>query len=47
MQFERKFFIENCQCKEENWECDLGYFREGDGPCRAYNSSKEIDYSPP
>ena len=45
-EFERKKFIENCECTEEDWECDLGYAREKSGPCKNINK-QEIDYSPP
>lgn len=45
-EFERKKFIENCECTEEDWECDLGYSREKSGPCKSLNK-QEIDYSPP
>lgn len=32
-QFERKTFVENCECTEEDWECDIGFERKGKGPC--------------
>lgn len=33
-EFERPKFIENCQCTEEDFECDLGYYREETGSCK-------------
>jgi hypothetical protein len=32
-QFERVIKNEFCQCTEEDWECDIGFKRKGDGPC--------------
>ena len=47
-EFERPTFVENCACTEEDWECDLGYAREKDGPCKLTNPNKEnSDYKPP
>lgn len=41
LDFERKILVENCQCTEEDYECDVGYERAGPGePCV---SSREID----
>lgn len=45
-ELERKNFIENCECTEEDWECDLGYSREKSGPCKSL-TKQEIDYSAP
>ena len=45
-EFERKKFIENCECTEEDWECDLGYARDKSGPCKSL-TKQEIDYNPP
>ena len=45
-ELERKKFIENCECTEEDWECDLGYSREKSGPCKNLNK-QELDYHPP
>ena len=33
-EFERPKFVENCECTDEDFECDFGYFREGNGECR-------------
>lgn len=32
-EFERPKFIENCECTDEDFECDLGYYREESGVC--------------
>jgi len=42
-QFERKLFIENCECTEEDWECDLGYERKDKGPCIEIKSLQNIN----
>ena len=42
-QFERKLFIENCECTEEDWECDLGYERKDNGPCTEIKSLKSVN----
>lgn len=48
-EFERKRFIENCECTEEDWECDLGFSRDKGGPCKSTSSKTQesIDYNPP
>ena len=46
-EFERQKFIENCPCNEDSWECDLGFTREGNGPCKPISEKKEIDFTPP
>lgn len=33
-EFERSNFKEPCTCTEDDYECDLGYYREGNAPCR-------------
>jgi Sortilin, neurotensin receptor 3,/Sortilin, neurotensin receptor 3, C-terminal len=35
-EFERTKFIENCECTEEDFECDLGYYRD-------YGECKKMD----
>ena len=45
-EFEKKTSIERCECTEEDWECDVGFERSGDGPCLPSNGA-EIDYTPP
>ena len=40
-EFERKTFVHNCQCTEEDWECDLDSFRTGDGPCVPFDKISE------
>lgn len=42
--FERGIYTQHCQCTEEDYECDYGFFRIGDGPCQ---SVKPINYSAP
>jgi hypothetical protein len=32
-EFERKTFVEECECTEMDYVCDYGYFREGSGAC--------------
>ena len=45
-QWDRWFFFELCQCTEENYECDVGFSRKGDGPC-LIDSGKPLSYDPP
>lgn len=33
-EFERLRFVKNCECTEEDFECDYGYYREGNGECK-------------
>ena len=42
-QFERKVFVENCECNEEDWECDLGFERKNKGPCVEIKSLKSLN----
>ena len=42
---EKRIKTEFCECTEEDWECDLGFSRASDGPCKASNGV-EIDYNP-
>lgn len=39
-QFERKNFIENCECTEEDWECDIGFERKAQEPCQEIKGFK-------
>lgn len=39
-EFERSNFKEPCTCTEDDYECDLGYYREGNSPCRAIPDSE-------
>lgn len=41
--FERKLFIQNCECTEEDWECDLGFERKNQGPCTHTKSLQYIN----
>ncbi len=36
-QWERVKYVKNCECTEEDWECDEGFVRHGDGECIAEN----------
>lgn len=33
-EFERPKFVENCQCTEEDFECDLGFYRDDSDVCK-------------
>ena len=46
MDFERPINYEDCLCTEENWDCDIGYSRNEDGPCLPING-KPINYKAP
>jgi hypothetical protein len=37
-EFERPKFIKNCECTEEDFECDYGYYRETGGVCKEMDS---------
>ena len=26
--YEKQFFIESCPCTDEDWECDMGFYRQ-------------------
>ena len=39
-EFERPKFIENCQCTEEDFECDIGYYRDDSAICSRIESYK-------
>ncbi len=42
-EFERMVVNEPCECTEEDWECDVGFFRDKNGPCvreKKINESK-------
>ena len=45
-EWDRWFFFEICQCTEEDYECDLGFSRKGDGPCLPDNDKPE-SFAPP
>jgi len=30
-------FVKSCECTDEDWECDYGYTRSGNGPCLPEN----------
>ncbi len=38
--FDKILFKEHCKCSPLDYECDTGYSREANGPCRLTNSSK-------
>jgi len=41
-QFERKIIVENCDCTEDDYECDVGYARNDIGePCVAIDKKKD------
>jgi hypothetical protein len=43
LDFERKTVVENCQCSEEDFECDFGYFRSAPGePCIKSNQNESL-----
>ena len=33
-EFERPVFVKNCECTEEDYECDFGFYRENAGVCK-------------
>ncbi|EGR29891.1 hypothetical protein IMG5_146640 [Ichthyophthirius multifiliis] len=43
-QFQRIVNEQTCECTEEDWECDFGYERQGQGPCIA---EKDYFFKPP
>jgi hypothetical protein len=49
--YERKINVENCQCSEEDYECDLGFHRVAPGePCTSMdqsNSSSSLEFHNP
>lgn len=38
--------MSHCECTKEDWECDVGFERNGDGPCVSINN-KPISYDAP
>jgi hypothetical protein len=47
-QFERKITVENCQCSDEDYECDVDYERAGPGePCVATHKKNETEIHKP
>lgn len=36
--FERGSFKYNCECTKNDFECDIGYYSENDGPCKMIES---------
>ena len=34
IEFERPYLKEACTCTEDDYECDIGFYREGSSPCR-------------
>lgn len=42
-EFEKKMKKETCECSEEDWECDSGFYREKEGGCQKISDKKE-DY---
>eukprot|EP01016_Furgasonia_blochmanni_P055866 TRINITY_DN9417_c0_g1_i3.p1 TRINITY_DN9417_c0_g1~~TRINITY_DN9417_c0_g1_i3.p1 ORF type:complete len:331 (-),score=67.48 TRINITY_DN9417_c0_g1_i3:79-1071(-) len=45
---ETKRLVENCMCTEEDWECDVGFTRKGDGPCeRIKGRDERVVFEPP
>jgi hypothetical protein len=48
LDFERKTFIENCQCVEDDFECDVGYHRPAEGePCSRIDPTTEHEIQKP
>ena len=45
-QWERVKYVKNCKCTEEDWECDEGFVRHGDGECKSENGQL-ISEDPP
>jgi len=45
-EWDRWFFFELCECTEEDYECDVGFSRKGNGPCLPDNG-KPVSYDPP
>ena len=37
-EFERPVFVRNCECIEEDYECDFGFYRENTGVCKKMDS---------
>ena len=44
--FDAWYSFSHCECTEEDWECDLGFERRGQGPCEN-QLEDEISYEPP
>lgn len=48
LEFERITRVENCQCTEEDYECEIGYSRSSMGePCTKDSSNTDIAIKPP
>ena len=46
MEYELVYDFETCQCTEEDYECDYGYFRSSNGAC-IREDGEVISYEPP
>jgi len=46
-EWDRWYYFEVCECTEEDWECDYGFSRTGDGACLAESGNEEVKYTPP
>ena len=38
--FEKKIFNQVCKCSDQDYECDSGYSRDSNGPCKLTNVSR-------
>lgn len=39
-----RYFIETCECVEDDWECDFGFYRKIEGgPCVPISDAFEDD----
>lgn len=45
-EFDRWYAYRNCECTEDDWDCDVGYERKGNGPCLPTNGIAP-SYDPP
>lgn len=47
-EFDKKMYIDRCNCTEEDWECDFGYYRKkGNGTCVHISSEFDSKFTPP
>ena len=40
--FDRQFFVKNCECTAKDFECDVGYFRNENNVCNPIDSYASI-----
>src|SRR5690606_4756233 len=41
-EYDKKIFVEPCECTEDDWECDIGFYRKNDdGQCVPMNKTYE------